>query len=194
MRILICDNNPIIIMDLEGVLQDLGYICCGSAASLNAGLELAEATRPDLAFVDLTLNDGETGLVLVEALAAMGIPSVIVSAEANSAPPHLPVAGRVEKPFTAKTIAHAMRTLSFSEAITGQELPGGWSPRALGWGRRGAEAEARREVSIAPRVSRPRAKNNGAMRTVPSFRSRRALAITSSSVLLTRTSETGPWN
>ncbi len=67
-RIMIVEDEPLVALDLEASLHDLGYPTVGIAADAASAMELAEL-RPALALVDLNLRDGLTGPEIGAALA-----------------------------------------------------------------------------------------------------------------------------
>lgn len=109
MKIVVCEDNFVIALDLEGLVEDLGHKCCGIASRSDEALQMAEEEGADLVLVDLDLADGPTGLDLVDALAARNIPSIIVSGqptrvgEGHAANAVLPKP--VNKPLLCKKIA-----------------------------------------------------------------------------------------
>jgi two-component system, response regulator PdtaR len=107
-NILIIEDNPIIAMDLSWMLEDLGHHICGTADTAIKGIEECAHTRPDLVMVDLNLADGRTGLTLVNTLAELRIPSVIVSGETHTLPPTTWAKAVVSKPFDEALIAEAL--------------------------------------------------------------------------------------
>ena len=108
MNILICEDNPIIAMDLGGMLEDMGRQVCGMADTSAKGMQECARTKPDLVMVDLNLADGRTGLDLVNKLADLCIPSVIVSGETNTLPETTWAKAVVSKPFDESLIAQAL--------------------------------------------------------------------------------------
>jgi DNA-binding response OmpR family regulator len=66
-RILIVEDEMLVAMELEAILEDLGYTSVGIAPDMPTALELA-ALKPDLALVDLNLRDGLTGPQIGEQL------------------------------------------------------------------------------------------------------------------------------
>lgn len=84
MRILICEDNLVIAMDLEMIVEDMGHASAGLATTSAECLALCRAQAPDLVLVDLDLADGPTGPGLTRDLAAMGIESVIVSGQTEA--------------------------------------------------------------------------------------------------------------
>jgi DNA-binding response OmpR family regulator len=59
-RILIVEDEMLVAMELEAILEDLGYVSVGIAPDMPTALELARL-KPALALVDLNLRDGLTG-------------------------------------------------------------------------------------------------------------------------------------
>ena len=108
MNILIIEDNPIIAMDLSWMLEDLGHRVCGTADTSIKGIEECAINRPDLVMVDLNLADGRTGLTLVNTLADLCIPSVIVSGETHTLPETTWAKAVVSKPFDESLIAEAL--------------------------------------------------------------------------------------
>jgi PAS domain S-box-containing protein len=82
-RILIVEDEAIVAMDLRLHLQALGYESVGTAANATEALALAERTRPDLALMDISLEDGEDGIEAAGRLQALGVPVVFLTAYAD---------------------------------------------------------------------------------------------------------------
>jgi DNA-binding response OmpR family regulator len=59
-RILIVEDEMLVAMELEAILEDLGFESVGIAPDMPTALKLA-ILKPDLALVDLNLRDGQTG-------------------------------------------------------------------------------------------------------------------------------------
>ena len=87
MKILICEDNTIIAMDLEMVIEDLGHEVAGHVTRSDRCLMQCDREPPDLVLVDIDLADGPTGLDLTRRLADMDIPSVIVSGQTAALQP-----------------------------------------------------------------------------------------------------------
>jgi CheY-like chemotaxis protein len=71
--VLLVEDNPIIAMNTEALLQELGVARVESAATVAEALALVEKERFDLAILDLQLADGETSLPVAERLSAQGV-------------------------------------------------------------------------------------------------------------------------
>ncbi|EYD78406.1 Two-component response regulator [Rubellimicrobium mesophilum DSM 19309] len=108
MNILICEDNPIIAMDLGCMLEDMGHHVCGTADTSIKGIQQCALKKPDLVMVDLNLADGRTGLDLVNALADLCIPSVIVSGETHTLPTTTWAKAVVSKPFNEPLLTQAL--------------------------------------------------------------------------------------
>ena len=55
MRILIADDNSIVRVDLRAALEEAGHEVCAEAADGLAAVELARATKPELAILDVRM-------------------------------------------------------------------------------------------------------------------------------------------
>jgi two-component system, response regulator PdtaR len=108
MNILVIEDNPVIAMDLSWILEDLGHHVSGTADTAESGIHECVASKPDLVMVDLNLADGRTGLALVNTLADLCIPSVIVSGETHTLPKATWAKAVVSKPFDEALIAQAL--------------------------------------------------------------------------------------
>jgi two-component sensor histidine kinase len=77
-RVLIAEDEPIIALELEAMVQGLGYGVFGVYGTLEAALAATEADRPEVAVVDADLR-GETSLPLVERLRGAGVPVILAT-------------------------------------------------------------------------------------------------------------------
>lgn len=78
-RILIVEDEMLVAMNLEGVLEDLGYEPVGIVPDLPAAVPFYDQ-KIDLALVDLNLRDGLTGPQIGARLSAKGVAVVFVTA------------------------------------------------------------------------------------------------------------------
>lgn len=112
-RILICEDDPLIAMMMEALVEDIGHRCVGAAADKPRALALAAETSPDVALVDLDLADGPTGCAVIEALAGFGVASVIVSGRPDPLPRGAErAAARLSKPVNAALLARTLETVA----------------------------------------------------------------------------------
>jgi DNA-binding NarL/FixJ family response regulator len=78
-RVIICEDDPMLSLDLEHAIQDAGGHVCGAFASAEDALKFAEQERPELAIIDLNLADGATGVSVAAQMDKLGCKVVIIS-------------------------------------------------------------------------------------------------------------------
>lgn len=81
LRVLVCEDDPVLALELEACIAECGAVTCGSAPSHDEAHRLAGITLPDIAIVDLHLGDGRSGPRIAADFAARGIRVVIVSGD-----------------------------------------------------------------------------------------------------------------
>jgi CheY-like chemotaxis protein len=110
LRILIVEDEILIALELESLLQDLGHEVVGIAASSNEALALGQDLTPDLAFVDIHLADGPTGVDVARHLAAEHQVTVLfMTANAKRIPEDFAGAwGVIAKPYTERGVREAL--------------------------------------------------------------------------------------
>lgn len=110
--ILIVEDEFLVALDLEDIVGNAGYRVVGNVADRQGALELESAPR--LAFVDINLRDGPTGVEIARMLSER-YDTLIVFVTANpdqiDAPPRSTL-GYIQKPFTPELIE---MTLAFAE-------------------------------------------------------------------------------
>jgi DNA-binding response OmpR family regulator len=81
MNILMLEDEPLILMDLEFAAEDLGCtpLCASSVSEAMAILRGGD--RVDAAVLDVTLKDGETCVPIAHALQQRGIPFLLHSGD-----------------------------------------------------------------------------------------------------------------
>jgi DNA-binding response OmpR family regulator len=109
LRVLIVEDEPLLGMELEDDVTMAGHEVVGWAQGHASAIALVEARSPDLAFVDLRLRDGDTGLELSQRLSERGIAVVITSANSSDVDNLGHALGIVSKPYTAETINAVLR-------------------------------------------------------------------------------------
>jgi CheY-like chemotaxis protein len=117
LRILIVEDEILIALELESLLRDYGQEVVGCAASSAEAAELAETLCPDLAFVDIHLADGPTGIEVARRLAARGIAVLFMTANAKRIPEDCAGAlGVISKPYTERGVRQALAYVMHSDA------------------------------------------------------------------------------
>ena len=107
-RVLIVEDEPIIAMTAEDMVEDMGCVVAGSAASVAEATALAAEGGFDVAMLDINLN-GETSLPVAAMLHAAGARFVFTTGY-GSAGPGDEFAGVevVKKPYSAADLAAAL--------------------------------------------------------------------------------------
>jgi two-component system, response regulator PdtaR len=110
LRILVVEDEILIALELESLLQDLGHEVVGMAASSAEALSLGQELKPDLAFVDVHLSDGPTGIDVARVLAAQQQVTVLfMTANAKRIPEDFAGAwGVIAKPYTERGVREAL--------------------------------------------------------------------------------------
>jgi two-component system, response regulator PdtaR len=110
LRILIVEDEILIALELESLLQDLGHDVVGMAASSRDALSLGQELKPDLAFVDIHLADGPTGVDVARHLAAQHRVTVLfMTANTKRIPEDFAGAwGVIAKPYTERGVREAL--------------------------------------------------------------------------------------
>jgi len=120
-RVLIVEDDPFISTDVQLALIDAGYEVCGVASNEQEALEMARATRPTLAVLDVQLDPGD-GKTVARALATnYGTTILMASAEPPSTLDGIGAVGVVPKPYDANIIPAALEA---ADAIAEGDDPG----------------------------------------------------------------------
>jgi len=80
-RVLIIEDEPIIALDLENLVTELGHEVVATAATSEQAVEIALKTRPGLILADINLGEGGSGLDAVsKILDSFDVPVIFVTA------------------------------------------------------------------------------------------------------------------
>ncbi|MHC2105632.1 MULTISPECIES: response regulator [unclassified Methylobacterium] len=107
LRILVVEDEVLIALELECLLDDLGHVTVGIAGSSTEAIALGRSATPDVAFVDIHLVDGPTGVEVARALSAdPRITVVFMTANAKRIPDDFAGAiGVIAKPYSERVVA-----------------------------------------------------------------------------------------
>lgn len=79
--VLIIEDEPLIAMDLEHLVQDLGHRVTALAATRDEAVAAAALEKPGLVLADIQLADGSSGIDAVNAIqAAIDVPVIFITA------------------------------------------------------------------------------------------------------------------
>ena len=80
-KILIIEDEPIIALDIEALVGDLGHRVVGIARTHREAVILVASKTPGLVLADIQLADGSSGLDAVnEILTAVNVPVIFITA------------------------------------------------------------------------------------------------------------------
>lgn len=83
-RILVVEDDPIIANDLTYMLRELGHRVLGPAHTLSEGIECAGMTSPDLALLDIHLEEADDGIKMAAWLKThKAVPIIFLTAYAD---------------------------------------------------------------------------------------------------------------
>ena len=109
--VLVIEDEPLVALDVVLTLEDAGYAVVGPATTVPGALTVLRDQTPDAVILDLNLQ-GELSIPVAEALQAVRVPFVVVTAY-NSAviPPTLRPARVLVKPVAARTLLSVVEKL-----------------------------------------------------------------------------------
>ena len=120
-EVMIIEDEPIIAMDIETIVRDLGHDVTGIAVTRDEAVELAEERRPGLILADIQLADDSSGIdAVAEILRRFHVPVIFITAF----PERLLTGERPEpaflitKPFQRSTVKAAISQALFFDADT----------------------------------------------------------------------------
>lgn len=80
-RVLIIEDEPIIALDLENLVTELGHTVVGTASSRDQAVAKAHSEKPGLILADINLGEGGSGIDAVsEILSSFDIPVIFITA------------------------------------------------------------------------------------------------------------------
>lgn len=113
LRVMIVEDEALLAMELEGLVEEAGHTVVGWATSSTEARRLVDLIDADIAFVDVHLTDGPTGVEVAQYIADRKN-SMVVFMTAN--PKRLPenfagAVGVIAKPYTMNGLLAALRYL-----------------------------------------------------------------------------------
>jgi CheY-like chemotaxis protein len=107
-HVLIIEDLPLIALDIQGVLQDLGYTSFAIATTQAEAVSAAVRQPPDLVTADYGLAQGD-GVSAVKAICTTHpAPVVFITGSKGAVLSRLPAAVLVSKPYSNVDIARAV--------------------------------------------------------------------------------------
>ncbi len=114
-RILVVEDEAIVARDLMQRLEGLGYSVTGTAASGAEALALADSTRPNLVFMDITIQGTMDGIETAKRLShRMDVPIIVLTAHTDT--------GTILRAKQARPYGYLIKPLDEREMITTIEM------------------------------------------------------------------------
>lgn len=79
LRILIVEDEMIIALDMQEMLEEVGYTVCGIAADYEEALSLVKEKTPDLLLLDIGIRSVRSGIDVARVLRIKGIPFIFTT-------------------------------------------------------------------------------------------------------------------
>ncbi len=116
-KLLVVEDSVLVILELEGLCEDLGWELIGPATRLAEGVALARTGTFDAALLDVNLN-GEMSWAIADVLVARGIPFGFGTAygPSNILPNHLEGTQIFAKPYRVEQVANMPLPLAQANA------------------------------------------------------------------------------
>ena len=103
LRVLVVEDSWHVAHAIKSLLEELGMVVAGPAATLGDAERLLAAREPEVAIVDINLK-GEMAYGLIDRLHGRGVRVVVISGYAVPQIAQGKVAAILQKPFSAKSL------------------------------------------------------------------------------------------
>ncbi|AID30938.1 response regulator [Mesorhizobium sp. SEMIA 3007] len=113
LKVLIVEDEALLAMELESLVEEAGHSVVGWATSSAEARSMVESTDADIAFVDIHLTDGPTGVDVAHYIGEKKRSMVVfMTANPKRIPDHFAGAiGVIAKPYTMNGLTSALRYL-----------------------------------------------------------------------------------
>ena len=130
LRILVVEDEALILMQIETTLEAVGHHVVGTAMTAAEAIAQIETCRPELVLIDLRLADGSSGLLVAQAIRDRdGIAAAFMTANVRQLPEEMAGATAViAKPFSEAVLAESM---AYLEACLRSPPPTGPLPTGM---------------------------------------------------------------
>lgn len=112
-RVLIIEDEPVIVLDLEMLLEEIGCDVCGVAETAADAISLARDLEPALILADIRLKAGDDGIEAVqEILEHRTVPVLFITGNWRELRRRgMPEALAIGKPFLPDVLKRAVRNI-----------------------------------------------------------------------------------
>ncbi len=109
LRVLVVEDEMMVILDLEDMLEELGHVVAGVATRIDQALDLARSGSFDLAVLDINVA-GEVSFPVAILLQQRGVPVIFASGyDAQVLPEEFRRHGLLQKPFRTAALQRSIQ-------------------------------------------------------------------------------------
>lgn len=112
-RVVVVEDEPLIVMLITDMLEELGYELVGACGTVEDALKLVEREEFDVAVLDIDLG-GKSGYVVADAVAGRGAALVLMSGFSGKPSPPYQDAAMLSKPFQIGDLEQALKCVPTS--------------------------------------------------------------------------------
>jgi DNA-binding response OmpR family regulator len=114
LKVMIAEDDMMIASAAEDVLAENGYHVCGIARTVAEGVELGRLCRPDLAVLDIRLDNGGLGTQIADALRPLFPLGVLFASGASDEVGGAGASGEavIAKPYRAESLLRALEIVA----------------------------------------------------------------------------------
>lgn len=124
LRVLVVEDEPLVGMEIEYTVEELGHDVVGPIAQLDEAVAAAADETLGCAILDINIRGGHSYPV-ADLLLARGVPVLLLSGYGRqSLPDRLQAEAYLTKPFTAQQLDQEIRNLCARAAINPGHWPG----------------------------------------------------------------------
>ncbi len=137
-RILLVEDDLSLALEIEMMINELGYIFQGNSTNGDEALQLITEARPDLIIMDINIEGAKNGLEVAREIASEKIPLIFITAFQNEEyfqeAKKIAPAAYLIKPFQLLTLQNTIE-LAVMKAVTGKSTdPARWENSISGEG------------------------------------------------------------
>ena len=121
MKILIVEDEYLVAASLKYLLETMGYEVGGLADNVTSAINEADRTQPQLAFVDIQLANGDSGLDAAAELKKRGVICIFLTGNPPKGPRPDLALGCLPKPFSDVALVAVIKIAK--AFIEGSPLP-----------------------------------------------------------------------
>jgi len=115
LRVFCIEDNPLIVLHLEMLIEELGHVTAGSSESFADLRSRIDDLDFDVALVDIDLADGRTGGDAAAWLKARGCPSILITGQEQLAERFSEIsAGMIVKPVSPHLLACCLKAIEIA--------------------------------------------------------------------------------